>query len=276
MEFPTVLICGTGDYATASAIRLFRAGFKLLLLGQSPYYDIHQNRTFTRAIFQGFRKIRGVTARTLSDAVSRNSLPLGASLQQFISFTIKNQEIPLVLLQDLKEHEKFAVDYVLRFDEELYAAFREHLNGNETTIAPGEVADAHYRLCTKPEFWGEVIYPFDDEEDFESKSSESVSSPVFVVRAPIEGMFEATVEVGQKIYEKEELGKINEIAIFAPSGGVVSGILNSGLIVGRGQAIVEISSPQNAGNARVLPSEAFSLAGGALEALLFDWNRKNV
>ncbi len=275
MEFPTVLICGTGDYATASAIRLFRAGFKLLLLGKSPYYDIHQNRTFTRAIFQGFRKIRGVTARTLSDAVSRNSLPLGASLQQFISFTIKNQEIPLVLLQDLKEHEKFAVDYVLRFDEELYEALREHLNGTETTIAPDKAADAHYRLCTKPEFWGEVIYPFDDEEEFESKSSESIPSPVSVVRAPIEGMFEATVEVGQKIHEKEELGKINEIAIFAPGAGVVSGILNSGLIVERGQAIVEISSPKIAGNARVLPPEAFSLAGGALEAILFDWNRKN-
>ncbi len=275
MDFPTVLICGTGDYATASAIRLFRAGLKLLLLGKSPYYDIHQNRTFTRAIFQGFRKIRGVTARTLSDAVSRNSLPLGASLQQFISFTIKNQEIPLVLLQDLKEHEKFAVDYVLRFDEELYEALQKHLNGTETTIAPDKAGNAHYRLCTKPEFWGEVIYPFDDEEEFESKSSESIPSPVSVVRAPIEGMFEATVEVGQKIHEKEELGKINEIAIFAPSAGVVSGILNSGLIVERGQAIVEISSPQIAGNARVLPPEAFSLAGGALEAILFDWNRKN-
>lgn len=274
MALPTVLICGTNDHATASAIRLFRAGLRVILINRTPSYDLHRHRTFTRAIFNGFRTIQGITARTMSDSIEKNLIPMDHSFSQFLQFTLRNNEIPLVLLNELKEGQKLNGDYVFNLDEDVFAQLQSHLPDNAVVLGLNKKEEVRYVISIHPAFWGQVIYPFSREEDFEISRDVKTESLGQEVKAPLEGVFLASVEIGQKVFEREEIGKINEVPILSPIKGTVTGLINSGLFVMQGQVVVEVNAEKSETDTRLLPPESFGIAGGALEAILFDWHQK--
>lgn len=58
MKWPIILVTGSGDEATAVAVRLFRSGFKVILIVHNKPVDLHYHRNFTRCIFQELVKLR--------------------------------------------------------------------------------------------------------------------------------------------------------------------------------------------------------------------------
>ena len=271
MGLPAVLICGTGDTATACALRLFRAGFDCVVLAANVPYDLHHHRTFTRAVHAGQKSIDSVRARTWSNALGQNELPLKSTLSEFIRYSLLNHEIPIVLENDVPRGFKFPVKFVVATDAQLIKAAKPHLDESTILIVLQGLEDeeAHYRIAVDPLFLGRVIYPF-NEDSFTANANESENQPLFL-KAPQDGIFQATKEIGQLIFKGDEVGFIDRALLHSPQEGVISGQLNSGIYVHAGQPVVEISRRKESDGLHILPARSFALAGGVLEALMYHW-----
>ncbi len=272
MSIPTVLICGTDDLATACALRLFRAGFKPVLLAALVPYDLHYFRTFTRAVYAGAKTIDSIRARTWSNVLEQDLLPMHGNLNDFIQFTLLNNELPIVQPKDVKRGFVFSAEYVVCLDSAIFTVFKKNFTDSAVLIGlQGEtIKDTHYQISVHKNYLGRVIYPF-NKDAFETVVT--ISSKNTTIKAPSAGIFQALKEPGQPVFTGDEIGLIDDLPLTSTSNGIIEGQLNSGIFVPAGQPVVEIGSEEHADRLRILPSTAFAIAGGVLEAILFDWHR---
>ncbi|NOX90599.1 MAG: hypothetical protein GXO77_16460 [Calditrichaeota bacterium] len=274
MRFPVVLICGTDDHSTACALRLFRAGFRIILAAFQNPVDLHQHRTFTRTVYSGFRTIDGVTARTFSHCIEKNLIPMESSFDQYLQFMLNNNEIATLLIDDLKTGYKIPCDYAVNIDSAVFHKIQPHLNDEVRLVSINCDEASDYLISTHFAYVGRVIYPFDENADEFKKSDLFEKKPTTVINAPIEGVFVASKEINRPILEREEICKINDIPILSPVCGIITGLINSGLMITSATPVAEISPKKITYDARLLPVESFAIAGGVLEAIIFDWRQK--
>ncbi len=270
MKWPVVLITGSGDEATAIALRLFRAGFKVILAAHSKPVDLHFHRNFTRAIFAGTGQIESVTALTFSQALQQEAISPDAQLNDFINFALANRQIPIILLDELKRGQLIAAQYLIKLDAEIFELLQPHLPDDIKIIGTREEKDVCLWVSREDRLLGQVQYPF-LERSTEAVEQRPLITPSKVIQSPLEGVFVATKEIGEHVFEREEIGKLNEIPILSPYNGIISGLINSGALVKPHTPLAEVTTGRHGMDPRRLPVEAFALAGGVLEAVLYDW-----
>jgi len=118
-------------------------------------------------------------------------------------------------------------------------------------------------------YTGRVNYPFlDDVYPDKIIAAESQST---TIKAPLEGVFIANKKINDFIHEREPIATINQIPILSPASGKIEGLLNSGMFIKAATVFCQINSA-NSPNAATIPEKYFSLAGGVLEALIYDIN----
>ncbi len=271
MHWPIVAITGSHDEATAIAVRLFRAGFNVFLVVRQNVVDLHFHRTFSRALYAGQGRVEGVSAITRSQALQQNLISPQQDTLDFVHVVLNNRQIPLVSLEDLKRGQVLPADYLVALDAQLADDFLPFFTDELRTIGFEQSSDKIW-VCKEGPLAGQVFYPFSEEKEFPPENLQRQTQRV--IEAPLEGVFVASKQINEKVFEKEEVGKLNEIPILSPYSGVVSGILNSGALIQAHTPIVEITVSKTPINARYLPMQAFALAGGVLEAILFDWKNR--
>jgi len=270
-----VLVIGTSDFGTACALRLEFSGWQVVLIGRQIALDIYHTRTFTGGFFSGKKTINNVTAITQAGSIEQEETAPDMSLEDFVIHEVANRRIPLIEYSEFGAIKKLPFPYIVITDEAIWKNLLPLTGEVEaTTIGPNGFTETNltYRLADDDLFLGRVIYPF-IEEDFAIKEPQEKrlgKEDKFQVKAPLEGVFTATKELDDAVLEREEIGKINEIPILSPEKGRLSGILNSGLIVPRNTVFAEIDTSPSVRSATVIPSKYFSLAGGVLEAILYD------
>ncbi len=270
-----ILITGSGDLATAAALRLFRSGYEVTLFASDHPIDVHHNRTYSNGVYNGEKTIEQVTACTRSGSAAKGDCAPETPLSEFIAFTHSNRQIPIITQEDLSAIAALQFDYIFTADTLFFEKLPSRIIDNSILISKAEDAAARisrYQICIDPVYLGKVIYPF-NKEDFLDCSTKNVDSEQKeTVRAPLEGVFTTDTTIGSFIHEKQELGRINDIPILSPAAGKISGLLNSGLIIPAGTVFAEICSISNPAPAKLIPAEASAVAGGVLEAILFDLN----
>jgi xanthine dehydrogenase accessory factor len=267
-----VCIIGSGTDGTACALRLFRAGFGIMIIEKSPPVDIYHHLTFSRAYFSGKRSIDGITARTLPGAIEAGLEP-DIQIKDFVDFQIKNREIALLTHEQVLFLKNIQIDYLVLTDSQVLADDIIHISNNTKLICIGfneNVADCRYRIANDPVHFGQVLYPFLDDKAFSSKEINGTSESDNIIKAPLEGVFTTLKQVGDNIYEKDEAGRINDIPILSPFAGRITGLLNSGLFIQSKTIFAEVNPVKNIISTSVLPQSSFALAGGVLEAVIFD------
>ena len=85
-----VLILGTNDVATASAIRLFRSGFAVTLIANEISNDLFYFRNFSPVISLGSKIIQNIKAQCYSDLMFHAENDSRLSLRQFIIFALQH------------------------------------------------------------------------------------------------------------------------------------------------------------------------------------------
>ncbi len=273
MKWPVILVTGSGDEATAVALRLFRSGFSVILAAHNKPVDLHYHRNFTRCIFAGSGQIEGVSAITFSRALQQDDVSPTAHLTDFIAFALANRQVPIILLDELKRGQLIEAQYLINLDDGIFDRLKSHL--------PDEIKVIGFKPESSVDFWigrqgkilGQVQYPFlaESEENGLPKFKKNLAQ---VIEAPMEGVFVASKEIGERVFEREEIGKLNQIPILSPYHGVVSGLINSGALVKPHTPLAEVTTGRQESDPRRLPVEAFALAGGVLEAILYDWKER--
>ena len=272
MREEKICIIGTGQVGTACALRLFRAGFPVIMLEKHPPADIYHHITFSSAYFSGKRTIEEITARTLPGAIEAG-MEADIALEEFVLYQLKNREIALLNTTQAAILKNLQPAYALYCDVSFFEEVDEHLAEECALIALGQnpPRQARYRIADNDIYLGRVEYPFLDERPASEIAAKSEQKDKEFIRAPLEGIFTSIKQVGETVREKEEIGRINDIPIFAPLSGRLAGLLNSGLMIPAKTVFAAIDKISGK-SAKILEPQAFAIAGGALEAVLYDIN----
>ncbi len=275
MSSISILITGSGDIATAAALRLFRSGYKVILFASDHPIDVHHNRTYSNAVYNGEKTVEQVTACTRSGSAVKGDCAPETPLNEFVAFTHSNRQIPIITQEDLSAIAALRFNYIFTADMPLFDKLPSGVTDSAVIICKAEdtfTAGSRYQVCADPVCLGRVIYPFNRDDFIDCGKVLPDSGPKEEVHAPLEGVFTTTATIGNFIHEKQELGRINDIPILSPASGKISGLLNSGLIIPAGTVFAEICSLSDPAPVKLIPAEASAVAGGVLEAILFDLN----
>jgi xanthine dehydrogenase accessory factor len=90
-----------------------------------------------------------------------------------------------------------------------------------------------------------------------------------VLRAPVDGRFEAKKSIGDVVEAGEVLGAFGEVDVVASARGVVRGLLHPGTEVAKGTKIGDIDPTCVVERAFTISEKANAIAGGVLEACLY-------
>lgn len=269
-----VLIAGSDDLGSACALRLYRSGMRVTIVAQDRPLDIHYLRTFSGAVYSGSKTIEGVQGLTISGAIDSGDVEPDILVKSFMEYQHADRKIPILTDSDLSSS-KDAVDadYIIITDVNVFHNIRSVIPEDAKSIGFSDKAGeftANYLIGEKSPDTGKVFYPFLDNIPTEEKKPVDIRLNKIQIRAPIEGIFTASKQCGDHVFEKDEVGRIGEIPILSPDAGHITGLLNSGLIVKAGVVFAEISHAVNKNAHMQIPDHNFSLAGGVLEAVMYD------
>ncbi len=266
---PRVFVTGTGDISTACALRLFRSGFRTVLLSGKKPADIHYFRNFTRAVLNGQTVIEGI--RAVNPAWSLESGEVTQPTPAvFLDYHLANRDLPVLPLEEFRQIKVLETDFI-------FITAPEHLS----ILDPGQLSSMviagcasinqsnlfRYFIGDKQSHAGRVRYPFlewPDQTGFEPDTGKTE-----YIRAPLEGLFIATAGPGSIVHEKQEIGRINQIPILSPYHGFLSGVMNSGSLIPAGSIFAGICREIHPRDPKLIPEKYFNIAGALLEVILF-------
>ncbi|KAF1370743.1 selenium-dependent molybdenum cofactor biosynthesis protein YqeB [Yokenella regensburgei] len=254
-----VVIRGAGDIATGVALRLYHAGFKVIMLEVDKPTVIRRSVAFAQAIFQEEMQVEGVTARKVNSAEEAIRV-------------VESGVIP-ILIDPLCESLHLlkpgcVVDAILAKEN-----MGTHCGLAPITIAlgPGFCAgkDCNAVIETNRGHWlGQVIYQGSAQENTGIPGNIQGHTSRRVIRAPMAGIMCARVQLGDIVNEGDVIASIGETEILAPLSGMVRGLLSDGLVVNSGFKIGDIDPRGEGADYTSVSDKARAIGGGVLEALM--------
>ena len=255
-----ILIKGGGDLATGTAVRLYRAGFQVVMTDLAQPTAVRRTVAFCQCIYDGIAQVEGITARRVSTP---------AEVQR----TLAAGEVPVLC------DPHAAILGELPFDGMVDAILAKKNLGTKMTDAPIVLAlgpgftagtDCHGVIETKRVHdLGRLI--------LEGAASPNTGVPGDVggytkeriIRAPADGPFQPTAEIGQRVELGEVVAEVRGIPVTAQLTGVVRGMLPAGIPVTKGMKAGDIDPRCQVSHCFTVSDKARAIGGGVLEGLLY-------
>jgi len=258
-----VLITGTNDIATACALRLFRSGFAITMISHNIPMDLYYFRNYSTVLASGSKMISNIKAQSYSDYLYNLEGKTNKTLNEFVVFSLSNRQIAIVNQDEIKKITT-SFDYMVICDEVLFGEL--DINISEIisiSCVSKEYNFSKYNIILSGPKTGQVNYPF-LEYDYAEKESKAD-----IIYATEEGVFVAEKSPGDKINKNEKIAMLGESVIKSNSAGYLTGIMRSGLIIPKGQAVACISGEADE-DIKEFPATAVSISGAVLEAVMYD------
>jgi xanthine dehydrogenase accessory factor len=255
-----IFIIGAGDKGTTTALRIFRSGFRPVLLEQKHPSDLHSFRNFSDVVYLGKKEIDDVLCRAVELE------PDLESMSDKLSNIRADRQIPMVILPDLVHLTDLNPEIIIDCRGGAKAGEDFAWSDFPCVIRIGPAyqvgRDGHFVIGSGGNELGKV---FRKSWELEHHLSETQ----FISNAPFEGVFVTFKSIGDTVSEKEIIGQLNDINILAPRAGILTGLLHSGHFVQLHGPIFEIK-PGNLSDkqSRHIPVACLSISGGVLEAVL--------
>ena len=254
-----VVIRGAGDIASGVALRLYHAGFKVIMLEVEKPTVIRCTVAFAQAVFDGEMTVEGVTARLATSSAEAMKLTERGFIPVMVDPTCS-------LLDELKP--LCVVDAILAKQN---LGTRADMAPVTIALGPGFTAgkDCHAVIETNRGHWlGQVIYSGCAQENTGVPGNIMGHTTRRVIRAPAAGIMRSNVKLGDLVKEGDVIAWIGEHEIKAPLTGMVRGLLNDGLAVVGGFKIGDIDPRGETADFTSVSDKARAIGGGVLEALM--------
>ena len=277
-----VLLRGGGDLASGVALRLHRAGIQVVIIELAQPLAVRRTVSFGEAIYEGFHRVEGVTARRVKPDEIRSTLDAG--------------EIPVlidpnadVLTFDLKPS-TFAVVIDARLiklpPSPLPANIPLHIG-----LGPGFHAGVNCQAVIetrRSHTLGRVYWEGASQPD----SGQPEGDPRRVLRAPADGILQAKAKIGEHIEEGEVVAVVtknvilseannlstrasdsspmaqSDIKVISPVRGVLRGLIREGIQVTKGLKIGDVDPRDDPSACFLVSDKALAIGGAVLEAIL--------
>lgn len=256
-----VLIRGGGDLATGVAIRLHRAGIKVLITELAQPLAVRRAVSFAEAVYEGHYTVEGVKARL----IEARQLPAASGADEIPVLVDPNADI---LFSSFSFPVVVDARLIKSPPSPLPTQVPLHIG-----LGPGFHAgrDCHAVIETRRSHTlGRVIWDGTAQPD----SGEPDGDPRRVLHAPSDGIVMAHANIGDHLKEGQQVAEIQsqmgirKSEISSPFAGVLRGLIRDRLHVPRGMKIGDVD-PRNDPTACFLVSDkALAIGGGVLEAVL--------
>jgi len=254
-----VLIRGGGDLASGVAIRLFRAGIKVVVTEIAQPLAVRRLVSVAEAIFAGQIRIEDVNVQRANspaealDCVEAGVIPVLVDPEAGSRHSLK----PAVIVDGrmTKKAPEFGLDY---------APF-------VVGLGPGfEVGkNCHAIAETKRgPFLGRVYWHGKAEPDTGLPETVGNFQAERVLRAPKDGIFQAGIQIGDTVKKGDVLALVDELPVYAAFDGLVRGLLHNSLAVRKGMKVGDLDPRLDPRLCSTVSDKALAVGGGVLEAIL--------
>jgi len=254
---PMALIRGAGDLASGVAVRLYRAGFAIIMTEIAAPTPVRRSVAFADAVYCGAVEVEGIQGVSVAGPGEARRVMADGAVAVVVDAeaAIVRKLRPLVLVDAIMAKRNLGT----------------RISDAPVVIAlgPGFVAgrDVHAVIETKRgHTLGRVI------REGEALPNTGVPGEVGghteerLLRAPCDGEWRALTSIGDSVGSGELVGSVAGVDVRTRVGGAVRGLLHSGLEVTEGFKLGDVD-PRAAPDACTLVSDkALAVGGGALEA----------
>lgn len=255
-----VLLRGGGDLASGAALRLYRAGIRVVIAELEQPLAVRRAVSFAEAVYEGVHTVEGVTARL----VTPERLPAA----------LEADEIPVLIDPDANIlHSSFSILAVI--DARLLKhpplplprPVPLHIG-----LGPGFHAgvNCHAAIETRRSHTlGRVYWDGPTQPD----SGHPEGDPRRVLRAPGDGIFVGHKQIGEHCEPDELIAEVTTIEnrtsqIVTPLRGVLRGRIRDGVRVTQGMKIGDVDPRDDRSACFLASDKALAMGGAVLEAIL--------
>lgn len=261
-----VLIRGGGDLASGVAIRLHKAGLRVLITELPEPMVVRRSVSFAEAVFQGQMIIEGVAAYKAGDIPAALSVLDSGEIPVLVDPDAKSladlrttlpSSTPLVLVDARMtkrppEYERDVADLVIG-------------------LGPGFVAgeNCHAVIETnRGHMLGRVIWQGPPQADTGLPEQVDGRRGERVLRAPADGILHAYAQIGDLLEAGQLVAEVAGQPVKVPFDGMLRGLIFPGLYVQQGLKIGDLDPRGEARYATLVSDKSLAIGGSVLEAIL--------
>ncbi len=260
----TILVRGAGEMATGIAWRLYRSGFRKLLMTEiAQPLAVRRSVCFSEAVWAGEHAVEGITARRIDALVKAETAWQDAAIPVLVDADCRTAPIlkPDVLVDAILAKRNLGT----------------HIDDAPLVIGlgPGFRAgfDVHCVVETnRGHHLGRVLTEGSAAPDTGIPGEIGGHTVRRVLRAPTGGLFAARLAIGETVIEGDLVGDVAGQAVHAILAGVLRGLIRSGTQVTSGLKIGDIDPRGDPSYCLTISEKARAIAGAVLEAILMKYN----
>lgn len=256
MQNNFVLIRGGGDLASGIALRLHRAGIKVLITELERPLAVRRTVSFSEAVYAGHMTIEGITGCLVP--------------RELIHSTFDRNEIPVLVDPDVFILEDPSFTICVLVDGRMLKQAPEHLPRPvplHIGLGPGFYAgkNCHVVIETRRSHTlGRVYWNGQPQPD----SGQPEGDPRRVLRAPVNGRIKNLVDIAAHVQQGQLIAEVGDNPITSPLDGVLRGLIHDGLMVSKGLKIGDVDPRNDLSACYLVSDKALAIGGGVLEAIL--------
>lgn len=251
-----VLLRGGGDLATGVALRLHRAGIRVVITELEQPLAVRRAVSFAEAVYEGAHTVEGVTARRVDQdqvlaALSANEIPV--LIDPEAKILLSSLFFPVVIDGRLLKSTPSPLPIRVPLHIGLGPGFQAGVNCDA-------VIETRRSHTLGRVYWQGVTQP---------DSGQPEGDPRRVLRAPVEGMLTAKAKIGEHVDEGQVVAAVNDQhPVVSPLKGVLRGLIRDGIHVTQGLKIGDVDPRDNVEACYLVSDKALAIGGAALEAIL--------
>lgn len=265
MKQPLVWIKGAGDLATGVAFRLWRAGFAVYLSELAEPLCVRRTVSFAEAVTEGRWTVEGLTAVLVVDeagveaALGQGFVPVAVDADGSLGRRLGAAALVDAILAKTNTGTSLADAPVV------------------VALGPGFTAgvDCHAVIETQRGHWlGRALYSGSAAPDTGTPGEVAGVKGARVLRAPVAGRFAGHAAIGAMVAPGQVLGEVSPagggspVPVAAEIGGVLRGLIRTGIQVEAGLKIGDIDPTDELERCYTISDKSLAIAGGVLEAIL--------
>lgn len=254
-----VILRGGGDLASGVALRLHRAGIRVLIIELAQPLAVRRTVAFAEAVYAGQIEIEGLIGRKISKPDE-------------IASTFEADQIPVLVDPTLSSlsslvHEVLVDARMTKRAPDVIANAASLVIG----LGPGFVAGENCHAVVETmrgHNLGRVFWRGSAQADTGVPSSIAQHGKDRILRAAAAGRAEPHAEIGRQLKAGDLIAVISGSELRAPFDGVLRGIIHPSVQVTAGMKIGDLDPRSDPSYCWRVSDKALAIGGGVLEALL--------
>lgn len=256
---PLVLLRGGGDLATGVAARLWRSGFRVVVAEIEQPLAVRRLVSLAEAIYERETVVEDLRGQRVEETAAVHELLDQGMIPVLVDPTAESRhELAPAAIVDARMT-KSAPSLPLDSASMMIGL------GPGFTVGVGVHAIVE---TNRGHRMGRVFWEGAAQPDTGVPDPVNGQDVARVLRAPSDGMFEPTAELGSLVASGERVAEINGVALIAPFDGALRGLLHGGIEVSAGAKVGDLDPRGDLSVCSLISDKSLAVGGGVLEALL--------